>query len=310
VQGGAPLERVNARVVADAEVLGERFRANPPFPHIVIDDFLSAPFARRLLDEFPPFERGNFIGDDGRPGPKSTFARVGELEGAWREMDGLVQSPAFLELVGRLTGIPDLLYDPFYLGGGTHENREGASLDPHIDFNYHPSERWHRRLNLLLYLNAHWLPEWGGCLELYGDPRADAHPAASVVPAFNRCVIFETSERSWHGFDAIRLPVTGPGVPSSRKSVALYFYTRERPAPEIAERHSTVYVQRPLPARLAPGHTLTAGDVEELRTLLARRDAYIDQQHAENQRLLQAQEHGFAGQVLYLMKRAYVRFRR
>jgi hypothetical protein len=310
VAGGAPLELVNPRVVADARALGQRFSANPPFPHVVIDDFLAAPFARSLLDEFPRFERGNFIGDDGRPGPKSTFAQIGELEGAWRALDDLIRSPQFLALVGRLTGMADLLYDPFYLGGGTHENRAGASLDPHIDFNYHPSERWHRRLNLLLYLNPRWMPEWGGCLELYRDPRSDARPTASIVPAFNRCVIFETSERSWHGFDAIRLPAAAPDIPSSRKSIALYFYTKERPVAETAARHSTVYVQRPLPAHLAAGHTLTDADVDELRALLAKRDAYIDRQHAENQRLLQAQEHGLAGQVLYLMKRAYVRFRR
>jgi hypothetical protein len=90
----------------------------------------------------------------------------------------------------------------------------------------------------------------------------------------------------------------------------LYFYTTERPKAETAERHSTVYRHRPLPSHFAAGHTLTAQNVEELRALLAQRDAYIDMQHAENRRLLQAQEQGFAGQILYLMKRAYVRFRR
>ena len=55
------------------------------------------------------------------------------------------------------------------------------------------------------------------------------------------------------------------------------------------------------------GVALTVGNARRLRDHPRR---YIDQQRAENTRLLQAQEHGLAGQVLYLMKRAYVRFRR
>lgn len=297
-------------VLENADAIRERFAAAAPFPHVVLDDFLQPDVALKLAEEFPPFEKGNFIGDDGKPGRKSTLARINGLGASYRALDAAIQSSDFLQFMSRVTGVEDLLYDPFYLGGGTHENVNGSALDPHIDFNYHPSERWHRRLNLLLYLNPQWAREWGGCLQLYADPRVDATPSVTVVPAFNRCVIFETSERSWHGFDEIRLPSDARGVPRSRKSIALYFYTSERPQAQTADRHSTVYQHRPLPPHLVAGHTLTARDVEALRALVAQRDAYIDMQHAENRRLLQAQEHGLAGQILYLMKRAYVRFRR
>ena len=74
----------------------------------------------------------------------------------YAELDALIQSGDWLALLTRITGIPGLLYDPYYLGGGTHENRSGQGLDPHVDFNYHPSERWHRRLNLIVYLNRAW----------------------------------------------------------------------------------------------------------------------------------------------------------
>lgn len=301
---------LNPALVRNADAIRERFASAAPFPHVVLDDFLQPEAASKLADEFPPFESGNFIGDDGKPGRKSTLARVHGIGASYRALDQAIQSSDFLQFMSRLTGIEHLLYDPFYLGGGTHENLNGSALDPHIDFNYHPSERWHRRLNLLLYLNPQWAREWGGCLHLYADPRVDASPSVTVVPVFNRCVIFETSERSWHGFDEIRLPPDDPRVPASRRSIALYFYTRERPREETADRHSTVYQHRPLASHFVAGHTLTAHDVEELHAVLAQRDAYIDMQHAENRRLLQAQEHGLAGQILYLMKRAYVRFRR
>ncbi len=248
------------------------------------------------------------IGDDGLRGGKATVESIRSLSPAYAALDAAIRSPAFLEVIGRLTGVAQLLYDPFYLGGGTHENRHGQSLDPHVDFNYHPSERWHRRLNLIVYLNPAWDPAWGGTLELYEDPARDARPERVVAPAFNRCVIFETSERSWHGFSRIHLPPAERA--RSRRSVALYFYTADRPAAQIAGRHSTVYVKRPLPERYAAGATLSQADVALLAGLLAERDAHIRLQYDEIARLLQAQDRGLAGKLLYLARRAYVRMRR
>jgi len=39
--------------------------------------------------------------------------------------------------------------------------------------------------------------------------------------------------------------------------------------------HTTFYVQRPLPKHLVAEHVLTASDVEELQSLLSRRDRWI-----------------------------------
>ncbi|HEX5756316.1 MAG TPA: 2OG-Fe(II) oxygenase [Arenimonas sp.] len=297
-----------APVRADAQRLRAAFHEARPFRHVVIDDFLERASADALLSEFPGFEQGNFIGDDGQPGGKSTVARVRGLGSGFRALDDIIQSKAFLGWLGEVTGIPDLLYDPFYLGGGTHENRHGQSLAAHVDFNYHPSERWHRRLNLIVYLNPQWDAAWGGSLQLFADPYADSAPALSVTPAFNRCVIFETTEHSWHGFDPIMLPDAQRAL--SRKSVALYFYSRERPAEETAGRHTTHYVHRQLPTRIQADYRLDANDVDELRGLLQQRDALIRQLYDENSQLLQAQDRGLAGKLIYLAKRLYVRGRR
>jgi hypothetical protein len=303
-----PRTLIASHVFDQADAWRAGFARAVPFGHCVIDDFLVPAFAHALLDAFPAFERGNSINEDGAPANKSVVERIRALGGAFEQLDACVQSEDFLELVGRLTGIPDLLYDVDYFGGGTHENRDGQELDNHIDFNLHPTTGWHRRLNLIVYLNPAWEEAWGGALELHRDPydpRTDE--VVTITPAFNRCVIFETTEHSWHGFPRIALPDDYRHL--SRKSIALYFYTRERPAAQVASKHSTVYVDRALPAHLRPGRVLTERDVAELRELLARRDSHNRRLYNEI-RVLQAHlDESFASRIFNAMRRIIGRLR-
>ncbi len=306
---------VNPSVRTNVDALAARFRQREPFRHIVIDDFLTAEFCAQLLEQFPPFEKGNARNEDGELANKSTIEKIRGLGPAYATLDDVMQSQDFLELIGRITGIEALLYDPWYFGGGTHENRSGQDLDAHVDFNRHPIERWHRRLNLIVYLNQEWDAGWGGALELHTDPRSPDDRVVSVAPLFNRAVIFETTEWSWHGFPRIQLPSGREST--TRKSVALYFYTKDRPAEELADLHSTIYVDRPLPERFAPGRTLDAADVEELRYLLERRDQHNQRLYRETSRLSvqleQAKDALFAGKLgrlRYFMQQIQLRRRR
>lgn len=305
---------LNPRLQADADQLAARFGEREPFRHVVIDGFLTADYCAQLLGEFPAFERGNARNEAGELGAKSTVEKIRELGPAYAALDDLIQTREFLDLIGRITGIPSLLYDPWYFGGGTHENRAGQDLDPHVDFNRHPVERWHRRLNLIVYLNREWDDAWGGSLELHSDPRAADDRVTLVTPLYNRAVIFETTEWSWHGFSRIDLPQDKSSI--SRKSVALYFYTTERPQDELADTHSTIYVDRPLPERFQPGMSLSAADIEELRTLLARRDQHNQRlyrdTHALTAQLEQAQAAlygGRLGRLRYLARKIIGRLR-
>jgi len=270
---------LNPRLHEQADQLASRFGERDPFRHVVIDNFFAPDYCAQLLAQFPAFERGNARNEDGRIGNKSTIEKIRHLGPALAALDDLVQSAEFLALIGRITGIPDLLYDPWYFGGGTHENRNGQELDAHVDFNRHPVEKWHRRLNLIVYLNHEWNDAWGGSLELHSDPRSADDRITVITPLYNRAVIFETTEWSWHAFPRIALPVDKQGL--TRKSVALYFYTKERPADELADSHSTIYVDQPLPKRFQPGMTLSAADVEDLQILLTRRDQHNQRLYLE-----------------------------
>ncbi len=243
--------------------LSRAFAAARPFRHVVIEDFFAPEACRRLQADFPDFEARYARNEMGEVGGKAVRQDLPSLSEAYGGLDRLLQSDGFLGLVGRITGIDDLLYDPDYVGGGTHENTHGQGLAAHVDFNHLPRTGWHRRLNLIVYLNDTWDPAWGGCLDLHSDPwDSAADEVTRLVPAFNRCVIFETNEHSWHGFEAIDLPEAERH--RTRRSVAIYLYTKERDAAESAPSHGTVYVPEGLPRHIAAGQVLTGSDHREL----------------------------------------------
>ncbi len=264
---------VHPKVLDRAENLSREFAAAQPFRHVVIDEFLEPDFCGHLIAEFPPFRPDRAINERGEPGRKAVISNLAAIGPAYAQFDRLMRDREFLALTGRITGIPSLVYDPDYAGGGTHENLDGQDLDPHVDFNYHPTRGLDRRLNLIVFLNEQWDAAWGGSLELLRDPwfRGDGGRRV-VVPRANRAVIFETTERSWHGFERIRLPA---GLEISRRSIAVYFYTQGRPIGEAAPAHGTIYYQRPLPERIQAGYTLGEEDAAEIQSLLARRDQQI-----------------------------------
>lgn len=246
-----------------------------PFRHVVIDSFFEPDHAERLLADFPVFDPENAKNEFGEVGRKATVADIRKISPFYADVYRYVGSRDFLDFVSELTSIPELLHDEFMFGGGTHENLEGQDLDPHVDFNYLEDRKLHRRLNLLLYLNKEWEQSWGGCLELHSNPRRPRENKIKVIePMFNRCVIFETTERSWHGFERIELPQGKKHL--SRKMLSVYLYTRDRPDDELAPPHSTFFVQRPLAKHLVAGHVLTVEDVEQLEDQLWRRDTWIE----------------------------------
>jgi hypothetical protein len=266
---------LSAPIVRDADRYREAFLHASPFKHVVIDEFFEPKFARELLAEFPSFNSGASTNEVGRKEGKAVQTDISKISPAYRTLYDVISGRMFLDFVSRLSGIRDLQIDKEMFGGGTHENLHGQELDPHVDFNYDQSRQLHRRLNLIVYLNPEWQPEWGGALEVHSNPRATwENRITSYDPLFNRCVMFETNEYSWHGFPRINLPEDRRHL--SRKSISIYLYTKDRPAEEIAPAHSTFYVQRPLPPLFTAGHTLSNADMEELQRLLIRRDEWIN----------------------------------
>jgi 2OG-Fe(II) oxygenase superfamily len=265
---------ISSSVLKELPKLHERFTGAKPFKHVCVDEFLRPEIAEALLSEFPKFDSQKAINEHGKVGGKAVHTDIRSIGHTYQILFDYLGSTEFLDLMSDITGIPKLIHDVQMYGGGTHENLHGQELDPHVDFNYSHDQRLHRRVNLLIYLNTEWCQEWGGGIELHSDPRnPNNNEIAEFNCNFNRCVLFETNEHSWHGFRRINLPPDKRHL--SRKCVSIYLYTAERPLEEIAPLHGTFYVQRPLSSHIEKGYCLTDSDINELNSLLEKRDAWI-----------------------------------
>jgi Rps23 Pro-64 3,4-dihydroxylase Tpa1-like proline 4-hydroxylase len=230
-----------SRLAERAGDVAPQFQNARPYPHIIIDDFLPADVADRLLADFPSVESevwnrlptadqfNKLVLNHDRLMPDSIRSIIHDLNSGW-----------FLEILEKITGIQNLIADSKLLGGGLHQIDQRGKLNVHIDYSHHPQTRLNRRLNLILYLNKDWPESYGGHFELWDE--GVKHCEQKILPVFNRCVIFATSTFSYHGHPE---PLTcPPGV--TRKSIAIYYYSNGRPEESgpVVE-HNTLFYQRP-----------------------------------------------------------------
>lgn len=212
-----------------------------PFPHIVIDNFFEENVLEEILDEFP-----NDIKKDGedynnKAEKKLTLNDVTKLSKTTVEFINFLNSSIFIEYLQNITAIKEtLIPDPYLIGGGLHELRNEGFLNIHSDFNRHPKMKLDRRLNILVYLNKDWKDEFGGQLQLWDKEMKECKQ--NIIPIFNRMVIFSTTDNSYHGNP---IKVNHPNS-TSRKSIAMYYYTNGRPSSENElGDHSTIFRKRP-----------------------------------------------------------------
>jgi Rps23 Pro-64 3,4-dihydroxylase Tpa1-like proline 4-hydroxylase len=218
------------------KILRQAWTQGKYFPYVVVDDFLPADFAEDILAAFPSYgDESWFIGNYLHQ--KKQVYQTTNFPDPISNYHKLTSSQEFLDLVSEITGIGNLLSDPELTGGGLHQSTDGGFLDVHTDFNFHPRTKFHRRLNLLLYLNKDWKSHYEGYLEFW-DMNTKVR-FENISPDFNRAVIFATSEISWHGHPA---PLNIPEN-ITRKSLSSYYYTKEGSSTETAPEHNTIYIQ-------------------------------------------------------------------
>lgn len=214
----------------------EEYAQAKPFPHIVIDNFLPEEVLEAVLQEFPNPDQINWQRFQNEAEKKLASTHEQQMGDATRLLLYQFNSSTFVNFLEVLTGIDGIIPDPHFVGGGLHQIQRGGYLKMHVDFNRHSILNLDRRLNLLVYLNKDWHEEYGGHLELWDKDMTRCEK--KVLPVFNRCVIFSTTDFSYHGHPE---PLTCP-EDRTRKSLALYYYSNGRPAEEVLDGdHSTIF---------------------------------------------------------------------
>jgi Rps23 Pro-64 3,4-dihydroxylase Tpa1-like proline 4-hydroxylase len=87
-------------------------------------------------------------------------------------------------------------------------------------------------------LNSQWKPEYNGCLELWNNDMSSC--AKRIAPISNRLVIFRITDDALHGSpEKWQAPIEYP-----RLSLALYYYTNDRPDEEKQPFHWALWYKR------------------------------------------------------------------
>jgi hypothetical protein len=220
--------------------LRKSFLSARPFNHVVIDDFFLPEIAEQLVAEFPAYNSAIWNAHYNNPienkkacnhwdkFPKITYQVLHYLCGF-----------EFESIVTDITGNVGVQADIGLHGGGWHAHTTAGKLNIHLDYSIHPKLQLERHYNLIIYLTPGWDPSWGGGLELWShddETQRAKQMEQLVVNKFNRAVLFDTTQNSWHGLPAeLNCP---EGV--VRQSLAVYYVTE--PDPDAPARGKALFV--------------------------------------------------------------------
>jgi Rps23 Pro-64 3,4-dihydroxylase Tpa1-like proline 4-hydroxylase len=224
------------RYESQQNALAQDYQGKQPYNHIYFENFLDEDLALTMSREFPRHSEQIW----------TEYKHVNENKAGLHVRDQLpdligkvvdeLNSPRFVALLSKLTGIEGLMADDSIEGGGLHQAETGGFLNVHTDFTMHRTKKnWRRRCNLILYLNEGWQEEWGGAIGFWSP---DMDSVVASYPSFlNTAVLFNTPG-ALHGFpEPLKCPET-----VARKSVQFYYYTIDDSPSSVA--HATAYHAR------------------------------------------------------------------
>lgn len=194
-----------------------------PFRHWVLDGEINGELVGMVADNVPVPTWPRWVNYDGsNEVGKRTTRDIHLLSPSTMELFAYLSSQEWLSRLTSITGIDGLIPDSVLHGGGLHSTGRGGWLGVHLDYAKHPRLKLERRINLILFLNRTWYPHWGGHLEFWDSDAAKC--VKRIVPSFNRLVLWEPSDVSYHGHPTpLNCPVNVP-----RNTIALTYLCEPR----------------------------------------------------------------------------------
>ncbi len=216
--------------------LHNKFKKSNPFPYIVIDNFFEKKYANLIIDSFhinSHWINYSFVNNFKKYG----FNNRKKMNKSLNNLFDQLGSEKFVKKLSKITNMNGLFLDAQLDGGGLHQIFKGGYLNVHTDFSSHTNKpNWKRVLNILIYLNKDWKKKYKGNLELWSND--GKKKVTEIFPKFNRCVIFLTDKKSFHGHPKkLNCPRN-----TSRKSIAAYYFIKKNKDLKLSP---TNYISRP-----------------------------------------------------------------
>lgn len=222
------------RLKKDADVLREDFNKDKGVMarFTAIDNLFPEEIARKIYNAFPPREEMRFL--DSFREKKYTSKALDKFEPLITEATFAFQDRRVIEAVGNITGQKDAIGDPHLYAGGISAMAHGHFLQPHIDNSHDHEQKNYRVLNLLYYCTPDWKVENGGNFELWDK---DVTKPLEIPSFFNRLVLMETNEKSWHSVNEVK-------ADGMRCCVSNYYFSPHSPN-GYETTHVTFFQARP-----------------------------------------------------------------
>ena len=211
--------------------LNHLFNSAVPFKYLIVDNFLVPELANQIESVFPSIDlmKVKYKGLNENKTEDSCFE---SFDKRIQDLNSFIHSTSMRKWIGSITGLENICTINDRLGAGLHQGGNNSFLDIHIDYNIHPIQKKQRKLNLLIFLNRDWQDEWGGHLELWDKTKC----FIKILPSFNRMVLFECNEISYHGYSQISCPDS-----ITRKSYYHYFF---QPLSDGVTYHDTIFLAK------------------------------------------------------------------
>ena len=179
-----------------------------PYRYVVIDNFFTTEICDKFAKSYPNQNdekwyrfRDTFHGEDnvfekGMMG----ISNIEQLPSTCLNIINELNSDRFLNILKNITGLEGLIKDTHNNIGqwaGIRAMIPGAYQSIHSDARKHPHLGIEKRITLVGYLNKNWKEKDGGYTEIWDDRMTMC--VDKVAPLYNRVLIFENTEKSYHG---------------------------------------------------------------------------------------------------------------
>jgi Rps23 Pro-64 3,4-dihydroxylase Tpa1-like proline 4-hydroxylase len=171
---------------------------------LVIDHFLEKEIAKKCQNEILLADKSEWDRYNNCFEQKYTYKDKNNFPHSVKELYNYLTSSDFLYKLKDLTSL-NLINETDRILWGIHLFENGDKLDIHVDAGRHIKTGFIKAITIGIYLSFNWNEENGGCLEFWdGDSCHIDSPEiknckSKILPIFNRCVIFESNNYSWHG---------------------------------------------------------------------------------------------------------------